>query len=1368
METYGGVNALTKSKAKSLLKQLRAVDPRMTSVSAEFIHFVDTKKPLSDTDAAKLKTLLTYDTDYAGKRAGQLYLVVPRPGTVSPWSSKATDIARNTGLANIERIERGVAYYIDSTKRVEIEPLLHDRMTEAVLGSLEAAKDLFTQPKPKPLIVVDVLKGGKSALEKANSEQGLALSGDEIDYLVDAYTEMGRNPSDAELMMFGQVNSEHCRHKIFNADWIVDGKEQPKSLFKMIRNTYEKGGEDVLSAYSDNAAVLRGPQAGRFFPNPETHVYDYHQEPIHTVIKVETHNHPTAIAPFPGAATGTGGEIRDEGATGRGAKPKMGLAGFSVSNLNLPNAPQPWEKPYGKPARITDPLEIMIEAPLGGAAFANEFGRPNLAGYFRTYEMDVKRSVARDAEDFLDEERTEPDLNTAKGVPESKNSLHPRKSAVQPASLDGRLTITERFGYHKPIMIAGGLGNIRDQHVQKGKLQAGDKIIILGGPAMLIGLGGGAASSMQSGASHADLDFASVQRGNGEMERRCQEVIDACWAYDKNPIVMIHDIGAGGYCNAVPELVHDAGLGAQIELRDIDNADPSMSPMEIWCNEAQERYVIGLRAADVKRFAAICERERCPFTVIGTATDEDRLVVHDRLLGNDTVDLSMSTLFGKPPKMTRTFSRTKPEVDSFDSSSIAIDDAVERVLHMPAVGSKKFLITIGDRTVTGLIARDQMVGPWQVPVSDVSVSAVSFTSDHGEAMAMGERTPLAITNAPASGRMAIAEAVTNLLAADVQNLRDIKLSANWMAAAGHGNEDQALFETVHAVGEDFCPALGLTIPVGKDSLSMRTTWQEGGENKSVTSPLSLIITGFTPVGEVTKTLTPQLDTTVDSALLFVDLSGGQARLGGSALAQAYCKAGGETPDADPEVLKSFFSTFTKLKREGKILAYHDRSDGGLFTTLCEMAFASRCGLEADLTTLHGNTLEKLFNEELGVVVQVKSSEVKYVSRVIGDNVHVLGKPTKDQKLVFTESGKTIYKNARDQLEQWWAETSYRIQKLRDNPACADEEYAAIADENNHGLTPKFIFKQGLSRNVILSENEGSSRSIGDSSAPSAHAESAQNDSEITNVYRPKVAIFREEGVNGQVEMAAAFDRAGFTAVDVHLNDLITGRTTLDDFVGLVACGGFSYGDVLGAGGGWAKTILFDPKLRAHFKTFFEKPNTFSLGVCNGCQMLSELKELIPGAVSWPRFLQNRSERFEARVPQIRLNKTPSIFFRGMEGSVLPIPTAHGEGYAAFPSDKHRATALKSGLVAAQYVDSSHNVTESYPANPNGSPDGITALTTPDGRATIIMPHPERAFQTRQLSWHPADWGEDSPWMQMFVNAFHWAMERNHENTREES
>ena len=1287
MQVYKGGGALSDFRAKNLLTQLQKVDKTIRSVSAEFVHFVDSDAALTADENGKIEKLLSYGTSYTEAHKGEMYLVTPRLGTISPWSSKATDIVHNAGLHHIKRVERGTAYYITSDQPLtheSIVPVLHDRMTETVLSSLQAAEQLFEEPAPRPLVTVDILGDGKQALEQANIQAGLALSPDEIDYLVDAYTELGRNPSDAELMMFGQVNSEHCRHKIFNADWTVDGKKQPKSLFKMIRNTYEKGGENVLSAYSDNAAVLAGPAAGRFFADAQTHEYGYHNEPIHTVIKVETHNHPTAIAPFPGAATGTGGEIRDEGATGRGAKPKMGLAGFSVSNLHLPGLPQPWEKPYGKPDRITTPLDIMIDAPLGGAAFANEFGRPNVSGYFRTYEQAVNGEVR---------------------------------------------------GYHKPIMIAGGLGNIRDMHVQKNTLQAGDRIIVLGGPAMLIGLGGGAASSMQSGTSSADLDFASVQRGNPEVERRCQEVIDACWAMgSSNPIVSIHDIGAGGYSNALPELVHDSGVGAVFELRDIPSAETGLSPLEIWCNEAQERYVLGVHEADLAQFEAFCKRERCPYAVVGVATAEEQLIVHDQLLGNNTVDLPMATLFGKPPKMARAFETASVETPAFNTTGLDIAEAVKRVLHIPAVGSKKFLITIGDRTVTGLIARDQMIGPWQVPVGDVSVSFVSFDSNHGEAMAIGERTPIAIIDAAASGRMAIAETMTNMLAADIQSISDIKLSANWMAAAGHGNEDQALFETVRTVGEDFCPSLGVTIPVGKDSLSMRTTWSDNGEDKSVAAPLSLVITAFSPVTDATHTLTPQLDLSQDSTIIFADLSGGQHRLGGSALAQAYSQVGNEAPDANADIIKKFFLALQKCKQQGSILAYHDRSDGGLFTTLAEMTFAARCGLDVDISALPGNNLERLFNEELGVVLQVKAADETAVRQALegalGKRVYTLGKPTKKQLVTFHNDGQIVYQNSRGQLEQWWAETSYHIQKLRDNPDCAAQEYAAILDDNDPGLSPKFT---GFKSDEVRAKSKSS---------------------------RPKVAIFREQGVNGQVEMAAAFDKVGFTSIDVHLNDIISGTVSLDDFVGLVACGGFSYGDVLGAGGGWAKTILSDEKLRSTFQSFFARPDTFTLGVCNGCQMLSGLKELIPGASSWPEFLRNASEQFEARVSLVKLADSPSILFKGMAGSVLPIPVAHGEGYAHFETAAARKLAVSNGLVAAQYVDNSHRVTETYPANPNGSPDGITALTTPDGRATIMMPHPERAFQTRQLSWHPADWPEDSPWLTMFQNAYDWTMKKN--------
>lgn len=1276
MRQYGGINALSDFRKQKLLQRLQDV-AKISDVSAEYIHFADITDDFSDSDDAQLAELLKYDSAYDDSRDGQLFLITPRPGTISPWSSKATDIALNAGITSVKRVERGIAYYIKATDAIDtdaVAALLFDRMTESYLSTLDDVVILFKEPSPQKLSTINLLANGKDALITANKSLGLALASDEIDYLYDAYTENGRNPTDVELMMFAQVNSEHCRHKIFNADWVIDGKKQPKSLFKMIRNTYEKNSTDVLSAYSDNAAVLRGQTGGRFFADPQTKEYDYHKEPIHSVIKVETHNHPTAIAPFPGAATGAGGEIRDEGATGRGAKPKMGLAGYTVSNLNLPDAQQPWEIANSKPARISSPLDIMIDAPLGAASFANEFGRPNLTGYFRTYEQASGDTV---------------------------------------------------WGYHKPIMIAGGLGNIRDEHVQKNTLQEGAKLIVLGGPAMLIGLGGGAASSMQTGASSEDLDFASVQRANAEMERRVQEVIDACWALgDDNPIVTIHDVGAGGLSNALPELVHDSGLGARFELRDVPSAETGLSPLEIWCNEAQERYVLGINEEDLKRFEAICARERCLFAVVGVTTAEEQLVVNDSLFDNHPVDIPMATLFGKPPKMTREFTHSTKSLDAFDESNITIADAVERVLHLPAVGSKKFLITIGDRNVGGLVTRDQMIGPWQVPVSDVAVTASAFDSEFGEAMAMGERTPIAVINAPASARMAIGETITNMAASDITKLSDIKLSANWMAAAGYKNEDQALYDTVRAVGEEFCPDLGLTIPVGKDSLSMRTSWDE----KSIASPLSLIVTGFSPVADVNQTLTPLLNTEGDTALILIDLGQGKQRLGGSALAQVYNQVGNEAPDVDPKILKGFFTVLRDLKQKELVLAYHDRSDGGLLATLVEMAFASRAGLDIDLADLPGNSVQQLFNEELGAVIQVKSSDqdavIAELTKALGSGIYTVGSPNKSQAITIKSGTDVLYENTRAQLESWWSETSYRIQKLRDNQDCADQEYAAIAADADPGITPEVPFTS------------------------------------LTKKYtdKPKVAIFREQGVNGQVEMAAAFDRAGFSSIDVHLEDIINGRASLDDFVGLVACGGFSYGDVLGAGEGWAKTILFDPKLRSAFQNFFERNDTFTLGVCNGCQMLSALKELIPGTDAWPRFLKNTSEQFEARLVLTRINESPSVFFKGMEGSYLPIPVAHGEGRASFSTETGATDALDSNLVPLQYVDNNHDVTSAYPFNPNGSPDGITSLTTPDGRATIMMPHPERAFMTRQLSWHPDNWGSDSPWLRMFQNAREWVDE----------
>ncbi len=1275
MQLLAGTNALSEFRKAKLLTRLRSINTSVTNIEAEYVHLADLKRPLTEAETKQLQRLTTYGAPFNGNKRGELYLVVPRPGTISPWSSKATDIVHNSGLAVVKRLERGTAYYLEGAPAADniLAAALHDRMTEAVLDDLAAAQVLFATHQPQPLQFIDIASG-KGAISQANQALGLALADDEIDYLFDAYKNLKRNPTDVELMMFAQVNSEHCRHKIFNADWLVDGRPQPKSLFKMIKNTYEKGGQDVLSAYSDNAAVIKGPEAGRFFPVADDGVYHYHHEPVHSVIKVETHNHPTAIAPAPGAASGVGGEIRDEAATGRGAKTKMGLAGFSVSNLEIPGALRPWEQAYGKPDRIISALDIMLEAPIGGSGYVNEFGRPSLAGYFRTYQQQSGEKV---------------------------------------------------WGYHKPIMIVGGLGNIRDMHVQKQKLPVGSLIIQLGGPAMLIGLGGGSAASMQTGESEESLDFASVQRGNGEIERRAQEVIDHCWSWGQaNPIITIHDVGAGGLSNALPELVHDSGRGAIFELRDIPSAEPGLSPLEIWCNEAQERYVLGINPGDLENFKAICERERCPFAVVGKITDDQRLVLNDRLYNNQPIDLPLDVLFGKPPKMTRTVNRSTTDHKQLDFTDINVEEAIERVLKLPAVGSKKFLITIGDRTVGGLTARDPLVGPWQVPVSDVAVTAVAFDSDSGEAMTIGERTPLAMINPPAAARMAIAETITNITAADVQQLSDIKLSANWMAAVGDAQEDQNLFDSVKAVGEEFCPALGLTIPVGKDSLSMRTKWQEAGIDKSVTSPVSVIITGFAPTKSVDTTLTPQLDLTDETALILIDLSKGNVRLGGSALAQVYNQLGNTTPDADPVLLTSFFNKLLKHKKDGKILAYHDRSDGGLLATTLEMAFASRCGLELNIQDLSGSQLEKLFNEELGAVIQVKSSDALGIIKDFGDNAYNIGRPTKSQKIIIKDGVET-YHNTRAQLESWWSDTSYQIQKLRDNPEAANQEFAVIQDDKDPGLAPKVTFAL-------------------DSKSYST---------------RLKVAIFREQGVNGQVEMAAAFDRAGFTSIDVHLNDIISGRHDLDDFGGLVACGGFSYGDVLGAGEGWAKSILFNEKLRKVFSKFFTRPDTFSLGVCNGCQVLAAMKELIPGAESWPVFLKNSSEQFEGRVVLAQINETPSIFFKGMAGSQLPIPVAHGEGQAIFDSPEQMQTVFDQNLIAMQYVNNYGKISETYPANPNGSPQGITALTTPDGRATILMPHPERAFLSRQLSWHPKEWGTESPWFRLFQNARTWAEER---------
>ncbi|PVZ12405.1 MULTISPECIES: phosphoribosylformylglycinamidine synthase [unclassified Pseudomonas] len=1292
-----GAPALSAFRHGKLLEQLSQKAPAVTGVYAEFAHFAEVSGELGEAQQGVLARLLKYGPSVPVQEpSGRLFLVLPRLGTISPWASKATDIARNCGLGQIQRLERGIAYYVQGelseADAALVAQALHDRMTQRVVGRLEDAASLFSHAQPRPLSSVDVLGGGRAALEAANASLGLALADDEIDYLVNAFQGLARNPHDIELMMFAQANSEHCRHKIFNASWDIDGQAQEKSLFGMIKNTYQMHSEGVLSAYKDNASVIVGHTAGRFYPNPETRQYGAVQEPVHILMKVETHNHPTAISPFSGASTGSGGEIRDEGATGRGSKPKAGLTGFTVSNLNIPGFEQPWEKPYGKPERIVTALDIMIDGPLGGAAFNNEFGRPALTGYFRTFEQAVGS---------------------------------PRGEEVR--------------GYHKPIMLAGGLGNIREDHVQKGEITVGAKLIVLGGPAMLIGLGGGAASSVDTGASSADLDFASVQRENPEMERRCQEVIDRCWQLgEQNPIAFIHDVGAGGLSNAFPELVNDGGRGGRFELRNVPNDEPGMAPHEIWSNESQERYVLAVDAANFERFKAICERERCPFAVVGEATEEPHLTVTDSHFGNSPVDMPLEVLLGKPPRMHRSVQREQEQGDAFDASSLDLADSVQRVLRHPAVASKSFLITIGDRTITGLVARDQMVGPWQVPVGDCAVTATSFDVYTGEAMAMGERTPLALLDAPASGRMAVGETLTNLAAAPIEKLSDIKLSANWMAAAGHPGEDARLYDTVKAVGMELCPALGLTIPVGKDSMSMKTRWSDQGTEKTVTSPMSLIVSGFAPVSDVRNVLTPQLRMDKgETDLILIDLGRGKDRMGASILAQVHGQIGQQAPDVDdPEDLKAFFAVIQGLARDGHLLAYHDRSDGGLLVTALEMAFAGHCGLDLRLDTLaqhEGEIAQVLFNEELGAVIQVRQDATPLVLSQFSaaglgeDCVMVVGQPVNNGHVVIRYNRDVVYQGERRLLQRQWAETSYQIQRLRDNAHCADQEFDALLEEDNPGLSAKLGFD--VNENIA---------------APF-----------IKTGVRPQVAVLREQGVNGQVEMAAAFDRAGFAAVDVHMSDILAGRVDLAEFKGLVACGGFSYGDVLGAGEGWAKSALFNARARDAFQGFFERSDSFTLGVCNGCQMLSNLSELIPGSDFWPHFVRNRSEQFEARVAMVQVQESNSIFLKGMAGSRMPIAIAHGEGHAEFANEQALIEADVSGCVALRFVDNHGKVTESYPANPNGSPRGITGLTSLDGRVTIMMPHPERVFRAVQNSWRPDDWNEDAAWLRMFRNARAW-------------
>ena len=1348
-----GSPALSSFRLQKLVSDLVAAGLPARAVSAQFVHVAETSGDLTATQKDVLEKLLTYGPSRAPSTiTGLVQIVAPRPGTISPWSSKATDIAHICGLTNVRRIERVVAFTIDLGETAPGFPFsqltapqlqalaakLHDRMTQVVFGDLDACAALFRHEQPRTLMSVPILSAGRAALVAANRALGLALADDEIDYLVKAFTTLGRDPHDIELMMFAQANSEHCRHKIFNATWDIDGAKRDHSLFQMIKNTYTLHSEGILSAYKDNAAVFAGTRGGRFYVDPRNQEYAAHDEDIHILCKVETHNHPTAISPFPGAATGSGGEIRDEGATGRGSKPKAGLVGFTVSNLRIPGAIQPWEKENGKPNRIVSALDIMIEGPLGGAAFNNEFGRPAINGYFRTFEQKVSSSSGAG----------------------------------------------ELRGYHKPIMLAGGLGNIKAEHIKKGAINPGDKLIVLGGPCMLIGLGGGAASSMASGSGNEDLDFASVQRDNAEMERRCQEVIDRCWALgEANPISFIHDVGAGGVSNALPELVNDGGRGGKFNLRALPNDEPGMSPLEIWCNESQERYVLAVPAAQLETFSKLCERERCPFAVVGEATEEKQLVLEDPHFKNRPIDLPLDVLLGKPPRMHRTDATLTRPLHPLDLTTLtpapsgpkkpfnaetavateraALAEAIHRVLAHPTVADKTFLISIGDRTLGGLIARDQMVGPWQVPVADCAVTAAAFDVYTGEAMSMGERTPVAVNNAAASARLAVGEALTNLAAAQIGDLGKVNLSANWMAAPAIPGDGADLYAAVQAVGMELCPALGITIPVGKDSMSMSTVWNDAatGEKKRITAPVSLIVSAFAPVADIRLTLTPQLkydrslrgaagdeaiqldgspqranalrdDNPIgDTVLLLIDLGRGKNRLGGSILAQTVSQMGEATPDVDtPKDLKNLWNAIQLLGRQKKLLAYHDRSDGGLLATVVEMAFAGHTGVDLEIPQGH-EVFSSLFAEELGAVIQIRADDLDDVSLTLREHgfkacTTRVGTLNRTHTFRITRGGKVLFEENLFALRAIWSDVTRRLASLRDNPAAAEQEHRLRLDPKNPGITPKITFS--------MNPTETSHRDV-----------------------RPPIAILREQGVNGEVEMAAAFTRAGFKAIDVHMTDILSGRVSLKDFRGFAACGGFSYGDVLGAGEGWAKSILFNDRARAEFAEFFAREDTFALGVCNGCQMVSNLKSIIPGADHWPRFVQNQSERYEGRYVSVKIEQSPSILFAGMEGSVIPIAVAHGEGYTEFTSPAHAQTFSTSGLVAACFVNNHHAATEHYPLNPNGSPFGMTALTTTTGRVTIMMPHPERVFRSACMSWAPADWPEDSPWMKLFRNARAW-------------
>jgi phosphoribosylformylglycinamidine synthase len=1287
-----GAPALSQFRVDQLLRSLKVKEPRVEALASRWMHFIDTSRPLNESELAVLGKLLTYGArvpDALREVPGGLrVLVTPRIGTESPWSSKATDIAHVCGLGAVRRVERGTVYFIESSSPLgapdlaKLSAQLHDRMTESIWTDSLEAKGLFHAAAPRGLRHVVLGEHGREALARANQQWGLALSSSEIDYLLQAFAELGRDPTDVELMMFAQANSEHCRHKIFNAQFIIDGKPMPLSLFAMIRATHARNSDGVLSAYRDNAAVMVGADATRFFADPLTQRYGGARERIDILMKVETHNHPTAISPFPGAATGAGGEIRDEGATGIGAKPKAGLTGFSVSNLKIPGMAQPWEVDFGKPDRIASALDIMIAAPIGAASFNNEFGRPNTCGYFRVFEQQMARSDG---------------------------------AAIR--------------GYHKPIMLAGGLGSVRRQNVEKKDVVVGAPLIVLGGPSMLIGLGGGAASSVGSGKSSSELDFASVQRGNAEIQRRAQEVIDRCVALgDSNPILLIHDVGAGGLSNALPEAIAHSHRGGRIDLRKIPSAESELSPMEIWCNEAQERYVLALVPGSVELFKALCERERCPFAVVGEITLDGRLEVCDPLLHAAPVDIPIDMLLGKAPRMTREVDSVVNRSSPLSTVGVLLADSIDRLLTLPTIADKSFLITIGDRTVGGLISRDQMVGPWQAPVADVAVSLSSYEEYSGEAMAIGERAPVAVLDAPASGRLAVAEAITNMMAADIRRLEDIRLSANWMAACGEPGEDVELYATVRAVSE-LCGALRITIPVGKDSLSMKTTWREGGVERTVLAPVSLIISAFAPVQDARASLTPQLDLSQPSRLLLIDLGAGKNRLGGSCWAQVHLKSGGIPADLDsPQLLSAIFAALRELKDQGLLLAYHDRSDGGVLVTLLEMAFASHCGLRVDLGAVD-DIIAAAFAEEPGAVIQVPAARVAETQLILARHglaalTRDLGEPARGDEVQVSANGGAVYRGSRIALHRRWSEVSFRMQALRDNPECAREEYARLEDADDPGL------------HAALSYDPKD-----DVAAPF-----------IQSGVRPAIAILREQGVNSHVEMAAVFTRAGFDAYDVHMTDILAGRVHLARFHGLVACGGFSYGDVLGAGEGWAKSILFNADARQEFAAFFERDATFTLGVCNGCQMLSALKELIPGAERWPRFVRNRSEQYEARLSLVRVPNSNSILFAGMHGCVLPIAVAHGEGRAEFDPGVTTAVLLEERLATLQYVDHRDRPTQVYPFNPNGSESGLAGLCSADGRVTSLMPHPERVFRSVQNSWAPKEWGEDGGWMRLFRNA----------------